>query len=56
MKMKTKLPQKKNHKSMSVEELKQKVETKLYGKQKPEEKLSDIIKNKLKNFDKFSIN
>lgn len=42
---------------MSVEELRQKVETKLYGKEKKDmEKLSDAVKDRLKNYNKFSIN
>lgn len=57
MKM-NKTPQRKNHKSMSDVELKTKLENKIYGP-KPKtdnERLEDTIKNKLKDFDRFSIN
>lgn len=45
------------NKILSIEELRKKVETKIYGKEKKDmEKLGEVVKSKLKEFDKFSIN
>lgn len=58
MKKQTKLPQRKPEKHMDDKELLNKLETKIYGKEKKGdmEKLADVVKSRLKNFDKFSIN
>ena len=45
------------NKILPIEELRKKVETKIYGKEKKDmEKLSDVVKSKLKDFERFSIN
>lgn len=52
-----KLPQRKPEKFMSDKEIIKKLEEKIYGKPKPDmERLSEAVKNKLKDFDRFSIN
>lgn len=55
--MKTKTKKHTPNKILSIEELRKKVETKIYGKEKKDmEKLGDVVKNKLKEFDKFNLN
>lgn len=42
---------------MTEKELLKKLETKIYGKEKKDmEKLSDAVKDRLKNYNKFSLN
>lgn len=55
--MKTKFKKHTPNKIMPIEELKKKVEAKIYGKERKDmEKLSEVVKSKLKEFDRFSIN
>ena len=55
--MKTKTKKHTPNKILSIEELRKKVETKIYSKERKDiEKLSDVVKSKLKESDKFSIN
>lgn len=52
-----KFPQRKPEKHMNDKELLKKLETKIYGKEKKDmEKLVDTVKDRLKNYNKFSIN
>lgn len=55
--MKTKTKKYIPNKVLPIEELKKKVETKIYGKERKDmEKLSDVVKSRLKEYDKFSLN
>ncbi len=58
MKKQIKLPQRKPNKVMDEKELLKKLETKIYGKEKKDDmiKLRDTVKDRMKDFNKFSIN